>query len=152
MYANCVGEMQNQVPKCKISTEIREQINADILIEHHTCVRWLIFCCLPYLHRLLLLLTRQGSARYVGAPQILEDYSQFSWGGVAVVEEASQAQARVQWGAGKDLSWVISEGDFRLASLDSFKRGVVRSKSLFSFPPRSVSVIWNPFLYNSLSK
>jgi len=46
----------------------------------------------------------------------------------------------VQKGAGKALGSVIAEGDFRQAFPDSFKRGVVRSKSLFSVPPRSVLV------------
>ena len=56
------------------------------------------------------------------------------------VGEAFRAQPRVQKGAGKALGSVIAEGEFRRAFPDSFKRGVVRSKSLFSVPPRSVSV------------
>ena len=56
----------------------------------------------------------------------------------------------MQKGAGKALGSVIAEGDFRRAFSDSFKRGVVRSKSLFSVPPRSVivtlSLLWMEFL------
>ena len=57
------------------------------------------------------------------------------------VGEAFRAQARVQKGAGKALGSVIAEGDFRRAFPDSFQREVVRSKSLFSVPPRSVRLI-----------
>jgi len=60
---------------------------------------------------------------------------------VGGVGEAVRAQARVQKGAGKALGSVIAEGDFRRAFPDSFPRGVVRSKSLFSVPPRSVRLI-----------
>jgi len=60
---------------------------------------------------------------------------------VGGVGEAFRAQARVQKGAGKALGSVIAEGDFRRAFPDSFKRGVVLSKSLFSVPPRSVLLI-----------
>ena len=42
--------------------------------------------------------------------------------------------------AGKALGQEIAEGDFWRAFLSSFKRGVVRNKSLFSVPPRSVSL------------
>jgi len=54
------------------------------------------------------------------------------------VGEAFGAQARVQKGAGKALGTEIAEGGFWRAFLGAFKRGVVRSKSLFSVPPRSV--------------
>jgi len=57
---------------------------------------------------------------------------------------------RVQKGAGKALGSVIAEGDFRRAFPDSFKRGVVRKKSLFSVSSRSVivklSLLWLKFL------
>jgi len=72
---------------------------------------------------------------------------------VGGVGEAFRAQAQVQKGAGKALGSVIAEGDFWRAFPDSFKRGVVRSKSLFSVPPRSVLVNlslycgWNFFLF-----
>ena len=41
------------------------------------------------------------------------------------VGEAFRAQVRVQKGARRALGSVIAEGDFRRASPDSFKRGVV---------------------------
>ena len=49
--------------------------------------------------------------------------------------EAFRAQARVQKGTGKALGAEIAEGGFWRAFLVSFKRGIVRSKSLFSVPP-----------------
>ena len=51
--------------------------------------------------------------------------SNLAEGGLGVVGEAFQAQARVQKGAGKVLGSVIAEGDFRRAFPGSFKRGVV---------------------------
>ena len=64
--------------------------------------------------------------------------------------EAFRAQARVQKGARKALGSVIAEDDFWRAFPGSFKRGVVRSKSLFCVPPRSVlvdlSLLWREFL------
>jgi len=57
---------------------------------------------------------------------------------VGGVGDAFGAQARVQKGAGKALGTEIAEGGFWRAFLGFFKRGVVRSKSLFSVPPRSV--------------
>jgi len=66
------------------------------------------------------------------------------------VGEAFRAQARVQKGAGKALGSVIAEGDFRRGLSRFLQRGVVRSKSLFSVPPRSVlvnlSLLWMEFL------
>jgi len=81
---------------------------------------------------------RKGSVRHVGAPPTQENkfliWPRKMWGKCGGFSSIGPS-AEENW---EGLGYGNAEGDFWRAFPGSFKRGVERSKSLFSLPPRSV--------------